>query len=115
ADTLKLRTGKEEVKNGNKASEAAKKPEGYDGCLHMFNSTGPVLLDNEDYCFRSDNEGMYVYWKTDANAYPAEATASTFSGGVLALAGFGGLALGILGTTLVMLPKMKKKKEEVAE
>ncbi len=27
-------------------------------------------------------------------------------------AGFGGLALGILGTTLVMLPKLKKRKEE---
>ena len=114
ADTLKLRTGKEEVKNGNKASEAAKKPDGYDGCLHMFNSTGPVLLDNEDFCFRSDNEGMYVFWKTDANAYPAEATASAFSGGVLALAGFGGIGLGILGTTIVMFPKMKKKKEEEA-
>ena len=114
AGTLKLRTGKEEVKNGNKAADASKMPDGYDGCLHMFNSTGPVLLDNEEYCFRSDNEGMYVYWKTDANAYPAEATASVFGGGVLALAGFGGIGLGILGTTIVMLPKMKKKKEEEA-
>lgn len=36
------------------------------------------------------------------------------SGGTLALAGIGGLALGILGTTLVMIPKLKKKKEEEA-
>ena len=37
------------------------------------------------------------------------------NGGTLALAGIGGPALGILGTTLVKLPKLKKKKEEEAE
>ena len=36
------------------------------------------------------------------------------NGSALALAGIGGPALGILGTTLVMIPKLKKKKEEEA-
>jgi len=104
ADSLKIETGE----------DSSTKPNSYDGCLHMFNDTSPVMLDNEEYCFRSDNEGMYVYWKTDANAYPEEApaTASAFNGGFLALAGLGGLALGILGTTLVLFPKLKKKKED---
>ena len=103
ADSLSLKIGK--------GSE--KTPDGYTGCLHMFMEENPVKIDNEEYCYRSDNKGMYLYWKTDANAYPA-ATASAFSGGVLALAGFGGLGLGALGTALIMLPKMKKKKEEEA-
>ena len=41
-------------------------------------------------------------------------TASTFNAGFLALAGIGGLAPGIIGTTLVMLPKLRKRKEETA-
>ena len=43
-------------------------------------------------------------------------TLSTFNADYLALAGIGGLALGILGTTIVMLPRLnKKKKEEEAD
>ncbi|MBQ9461732.1 MAG: hypothetical protein IJU51_07465, partial [Clostridia bacterium] len=82
--------------------------------------------DETAYCYRDDNKGMYLFWKGDETALaeststgantsgePAS-TASAFNAGYLALAGIGGLALGIIGTTLVMMPKLKKKKEETA-
>ena len=116
ADTLLLRTGKEEIEKAEAAGkstdkvelEAAKMPEGYNGCLHMFMEENPVMIDNEAYSYRSDNEGMYLYWKGDTAAF----TASTFStGGTVAVSAIGGLIVGILGATAVLLPKKKKKQE----
>jgi len=106
ADSLLLRTGAEEVKKGNKASEAAKMPSGYNGCLHMFASESPVKIDNVKFCYRSDNEGMYLYWRGDKGAF----TASSFgTGGTIAISSVGGLIVGILGATAVLLPKKKKE------
>ncbi|MBQ6335700.1 MAG: hypothetical protein IJI50_00555 [Ruminococcus sp.] len=99
------------IQKGKEGSEA---PANHDGSLHMFTYTSPMQLDDTAYCYRNANDGLYLFWQTDATAY-APATASAFGGGTLALAGIGGLALGILGTTLVMLPKRKKKEEETAE
>ena len=99
ADLLTLLSGK----------NSEKMPSDCNGNLHMFTFENAVKLDDEAYSYR-DTDGMYFYWKTDEAAY----TASAFNGGYLALAGIGGLALGILGTTLVLLPKIKKKKEEEA-
>lgn len=84
-----------------------KKPKNSNGFLHMFCSSAPTLLDDTAYCYRNDSKkgGMYLYWQTDENAF----TASSFNFGYLALAGIGGLGLGILGTTLVILPKRKKE------
>ena len=114
ADTLLLRTGKEEIEKAEAAGkstdkvelEAAKMPEGYNGCLHMFMEENPVMIDNEAYSYRSDNEGMYLYWKGDTGAF----TASTFgTGGTIAVSAVGGLIVGILGATAVLLPKKKKE------
>ena len=116
ADSLLLRTGKEEIEKAKAAGkstdkaelEAAKMPEGYNGCLHMFMEENPVLIDNETYSYRSDNKGMYLYWKGDEAAF----TSSSFvTGGYIALSGIGGLALGIFGATLVLAPKKKKEQE----
>ena len=96
-----------------KGKEGSKAPADHDGSLHLFTYTSPMQLDDTAYCYRDANDGLYLFWQTDATAY-APATASAFGGGTLALAGIGGLALGILGTTLVMLPKRKKKEEEIA-
>jgi hypothetical protein len=92
--------------------KSADMPSDCNGCLHMFTFENPVKIDDTAYSYRDDNGGMYLFWKGDKDALAA--TASAFSGGTLALAGIGGLALGILGTTLVMIPKLKKKKEEEA-
>ena len=98
ADSLTLKTGK--------GSE--KTPAGYTGCLHMFMEENPVKIDNEEYCYRSDNDGMYLYWKGDASAF----TASSFgTGGTIAISTIGGLMVGILGATVVLLPKKKKEQE----
>ena len=116
ADTLLLRTGKEEIEKAKAAGkstdkvelEAAKMPEGYNGCLHMFMEENPVMIDNEAYSYRSDNEGMYLYWKGDTAAF----TASSFgTGGTIAVSAIGGLIVGIAGATAVLLPKKKKEQE----
>ena len=121
ADTLLLRTGKEEIEKAKAAGkstdkvelEAAKMPAGYSGCLHMFMEENPVMIDNEAYSYRSDNEGMYLYWKSDTAAF----TASSFgTGGTIAVSAIGGLIVGIAGATAVLLPKKKKEqKPETAE
>ena len=115
ADSLKLQKGTD------------KTPDGCDRYLHMFAFDSPVKIDDTAYCYREDNKGMYLFWKGDETAF-AESTstgtntsgkpassASVFNAGYLALAGIGGLALGIFGTTLVVMPKLKKKKEASAK
>ena len=109
ADSFVLRTGKEEIAKGNKATEAAKTPSGCNGYLHMFASDAPVRIDNEKFCYRSDNNGMFLYWQGDTAAF----TASSFgTGGTIAVSAIGGLIVGILGATLVLLPKRKKENAE---
>ncbi len=72
----------------------------------MFASESPVKIDNVKFCYRSDNEGMYLYWKGDTAAF----TASSFgTGGTIAISSVGGLIVGILGTTAVILSKKKKE------
>ena len=97
ADSLTLMTG----------AGSEKMPDGLTGCLHMFTQTNPVKIDNEDFCFRSDNEGMYLYWNSDPSAFAA----SAFNAGYCALSGIGGLSLGIACTGIFI---GRKKKEEKA-
>ena len=104
ADSLKLEKG------------TAAHPEGYTKWLHMFGAPNALKIDDEQYCYRSDNNGMYLYWQGDENAFAKEeagATASAFNAGYLALSGIGGLALGIAGTAL-FTGRKKKEEEEAA-
>ena len=84
-----------------------KTPENCNGYLHMFGvKDTPVKLDNMDFCYRADKGGLYLFWNSDAAAY----TSSAFSqGGVIAISAAGGLIVGILGATAVLLPKKKKR------
>ena len=77
------------------------------GCLHGFTYTNAMDIGSDAYSYRNDKNGIYLFWKTDADAVIQ--TASTFNTGYLALAAFGGAIVGVLGTTLVLLPKRKKK------
>ena len=63
--------------------------------------------------FNNDKKGVYLFWDADTNAFAADA-ASAFSGGQLALAGIGGLILGIAGATLVLNKKRRKDEPEAA-
>ena len=101
ADSLKL------------VKKTAEHPEGYAKWLHMFGAPNALKIDDEQYCYRSDNNGMYLYWQEDENAFAdTGATATAFNAGYMALSGVGGLALGIAGTALVT--GRKKKQEEAA-
>lgn len=101
ADSLKLEKG------------TAEHPEGYTKWLHMFGAPNALKIDDEQYCYRSDNNGMYLYWQGDEGAFEdVSATASAFNAGYLALSGVGGLALGIAGTAL--FTGRKKKEGEAA-
>ena len=111
ADSLVLKLGK----------DSEKKPADRNGYLHFFTIDDPFKMDDDHYSYseyedKDGYSGMYLYWNGDANAFAdgASTTASAFNGGYFALAGIGGLALGILGTALVMT-KGRKKKEEAAE
>ncbi|MCR4643948.1 MAG: hypothetical protein K5695_00875, partial [Oscillospiraceae bacterium] len=64
-----------------------------------------VDLGDEAYAYDNDMNGVYFFWDTDSNAY----TASSFTTGQLALAGIGGLAVGILGASVVMFATKKRK------
>lgn len=103
ADSLRLEKG------------TAAHPEGYAKWLHMFGAPNALKIDDEQYCYRSDKNGMYLYWQGDENAFADEsATASAFNAGYLALSGVGGLALGIAGTALVTDRKKKEQEEPAA-
>lgn len=101
ADSLKLQYGSKDM------------PSGCSKGLHLFTYTNTVDLGDTAWSFNNKKKGVYFFWDEDTNAFAAE-TASAFSGGQLALAGIGGLILGILGSTAVWLPKRRKEKEEVA-
>ena len=97
ADSLKLEKG------------TTTKPAGYTKFLHIFNSKNALKIDDTAFCYRDDKNGMYLYWQDDAKAFAGTvAAASVFTGGHLALAGIGGLALGIVGTTLILGRRKKK-------
>ena len=101
ADSLKLVKG------------TAEHPEGYTKWLHMFGAPNALKIDDEQYCYRSDNNGMYLYWKGDETAFADPgATASAFGAGYTALSGVGGLALGIAGTAIFTGRKKKNEEEE---
>ena len=101
ADSLTLQYG------SNKA------PKGCTKGLHLFTYTNAVDLGDTAWAFNNDKKGVYFFWDEDTNAFAA-AAASAFGAGQLALAGFGGLILGILGATLVLTKKRRKDEPEAA-
>ena len=100
ADSLKLQYGDSKV------------PEGCTKALHLFTYTNAVDLGDTAWAFNNDKKGVYFFWDEDTKAYPAAETASTFGGGSLALAGLGGLILGIAGSSAVLIPKRRKEKAQ---
>ncbi len=99
ADSLKLQYG------------SKTQPDGTTKALHFFCYSFPMNIADEAYCFDDKKGGIYFFWDEDTKAF-ASGTASTFSTGQLALTGIGGLALGIVGATVVMMLKGKRKEEK---
>jgi hypothetical protein len=92
---------------------SSKTPKGCTKPLHLFTYTNAVDLGDTAWAFNNDKKGVYLFWDADTNAFAADA-ASAFSGGQLALAGIGGLILGIAGATLVLNKKRKEDEPEAA-
>ena len=99
ADSLTLQYGSKEV------------PKGCSKKLHLFTYTNAVDLGDTAWAYNNGKKGVYFFWDADATAF-AQDTASAFSGGQLALAGIGGLILGIAGATLVMGLGKKRREDE---
>ncbi|MCR4643985.1 MAG: hypothetical protein K5695_01070, partial [Oscillospiraceae bacterium] len=81
ADSLTYQTGSDAM------------PAGCTKGLHFFTYDYAMDMADMPYAYNSKMNGVYLFWDTDSNAY----TASSFTTGQLALAGIGGLAVGILG------------------
>ncbi len=90
---------------------SSKMPSGCTQNLHFFTKTFAIDLADMAYCF-NDNEGsIYFFWDSDETAY-ASAAASSFSAGQMAIAVVIGLAAGIIGTTILLMPRRKKQEAE---
>ena len=81
--------------------------------LHLFTYTNAVDLGDTAWAYNNDKKGIRLYWGEDKDAFAA-ATASAFGAGQMALAGIGGLILGIAGATLVLNRKRRKENEPEA-
>ena len=101
ADSLTLQYGSKEV------------PKGCSQKLHLFTYTNAVDLGDTAWAYNNDKKGVYFFWDADTEAFATE-TASAFSGGQLALAGIGGLILGIAGSALLLGKKRRKDEPEAA-
>ena len=97
ADSLTYQTG------------SSKTPANCTRGLHYFCYDYAMNIADEAYAYNDDKGGIYLFWNEDAKAYNI---ASAFSKGQLALAGIGGLAVGIFGATAVMLLTNKRRKDE---
>ena len=101
ADSLTLQYGSKDM------------PKGCSKKLHLFTYANAVDLGDTAWAYNNDKKGVYFFWDEDTSAFAAE-TASAFSGGQLALAGIGGLLLGIAGAALVLNKKRRKEEPEAA-
>ncbi len=93
ADSLKLQTGSDAM------------PAGCTQGLPFFTYTYAMDIADMAYAYNNDMHGIYFFWDTDENPF----TATNFTRGQLALTGIGGLAVGILGSSAVMLATKKRK------
>lgn len=94
-------------------------PKDHNKALHFFTYTYAMDLGDTAYSYNNKQKGIYLFWQDDAEAGDAErgnpaATASAFSTGKMGLIAAGGIMIGILGATLVLLPKKRKEEEGLA-
>ena len=88
-------------------------PEKYDASIHMFGEKSAANMTNSVYTYNDSNNGIYVYYKTDADANPgSKDTGSVFSTGYVMIAGGIGLIIGaVLGLVITSAVKRKKVKK----
>ena len=101
ADSLTMQYGKKDM------------PKGCKKAMHLFTYSNAVDLGDTAWAFNNKKKGVYFFWDEDVDAF-ATKTASSFTAGNLAMAGIGGLILGIAGATLVMKKRRRKDEPEAA-
>ena len=90
-------------------------PAGYTTGIHMFGEDSAFNLNSERYCWNSGAKSVFVYYKSDTStSSSASAAGSNFTGGTVALAGVGGLALGALISGIAVTAADKKKSKKAA-
>ncbi len=120
ADSLKVVKGSDKL------------PSGYETGIHRFGGKPAFNLTSKYYCYNDDVKGTYVYFKHEKDTVAAivmgsektanektildynageNITGSFFSSGSLALGAGVGLLLGAGIAVLILLPRLKKKKE----
>ncbi len=87
-------------------------PAGYTTGIHMFGTDAAFNLNSSLYDWNDSAPSVYIYFKTDDTA--ASTTASTFTGGALALAGGVGVVLGAVLSAVAFNVKKKKSRPETA-
>lgn len=101
ADSLKLQFGSDSM------------PANCNTGLHFFTYTYAADLGDTAYAYNNKKDGVYFFWADDASAYDEiSPVASIFTAGHLAVAAVGGLLLGVLGATLILLPRRRKESGE---
>ncbi len=89
-------------------------PKGCTKGMHLFTYTNALDLGDTAWSFNNKKGGVYFFWDEDTTAFPASDAASAFSGGQLALAGFGGIILGAAGSLLLSGFRRRKEEEDAA-
>lgn len=97
ADSLKLSYGSSEM------------PKGCTKALHLFEYTNAMDLGDTAYAYSNEKNGVYFFWNEDTSP---RGQASAFTRGTLAMAGFIGLAAGIIIAVFILMPKKKKEEFE---
>lgn len=93
-------------------------PDEYTTGIHMFGSDAAFNLNNTNYVWNNKSTSVFVYFnrgQAAAKSTTADATSaagSVTTTGFMALAGAGGLIIGILGTLAVTYFVRKNKKKE---
>ena len=99
ASSLKVVTGSTDI------------PEGYETGIHMFGESAAFNLNDKRFCWNQKAKSVMVYYKTDSTA--AGTAGSNFTTGNIALAGGGGILLGVAAAALGM--NVKKRKDNAVQ
>ena len=79
----------------------------------MFGSDAAFNLNSSLYDWNNDAPSVYIYFQTDDTA-SASTAGTNFSGGMLALSGGAGIAIGAVVSALAMKTKRKSDKRKEA-
>ena len=90
--------------------EEREQPEADEAELKLFSHSDSGSAGYRVCSFKKENN-LTVFWETDNGSIPEGGTASVFSAGKIGMIATGGIMVGILGATLVLLPRRRREEE----